>query len=187
MELDPTAVRGSSPLPSRPRAARAGPATWAFYKAADLTALFGANGAAVTTAAGSTANPFTTLSVAGIAAAGYDSTQIASGGDVIQAVGNTTAGVEGVSNAINGALSGGGIGGTLASGTGTSGLAASLTLDLGGDQGSQLISFRPGRRPLRKWRPRSIASPTATGVAATTAGDQLQFNSTDYGMPPSSP
>ena len=70
--------------------------------------------------AAGTANPFTTLDVSGIAAAGYDSTQIGTGGDVIQAVGNTTAGVEGVSNALDATLAGGGVGGVLASGTGTS-------------------------------------------------------------------
>jgi flagellin len=150
------------------------------YKAADLTALFGAGGANVTTAAGSTANPFTALDVSGIAAGGYDSTQISSGGDVIQAIGNTTAGVEGVSNALNATLAGGGVGGVLASGTGTSGLAATLTLEIGGDQGSQLFSFGIGTTAAQIASAMNQSS-DSTGVAATTAGDQLLFNSTDYG------
>jgi flagellin len=150
------------------------------YTAADLTALFGVGGANVTTAAGSTANPFTTLDVSGIAVGGYDSTQIATGGDVIQAVGNTTAGVEGVSNALNGTLAGGGVGGTLSGGTGTSGLAAALTVEVGGDQGSQLFSFGIGTTAAQIAAAMNKSS-DSTGVAATTAGDQLLFNSTDYG------
>jgi flagellin len=151
------------------------------YTAADLTALFGAAGAGVTVAAGSTANPFTAADFTGIAAGGYDSTQIGTGGDVIQAVGNTTAGVEGVSNALDGALAGGGdIGGLFSGGTGTSGLAANLTLEVGGDNGSQLLSFDTGTTALE------IASAInqisdSTGVGASTIGDQLKFNSTDYG------
>jgi flagellin len=150
------------------------------YKAADLTALFGAGGANVTVAAGSTANPFTTLDVTGIDAGGYDSTQIATGGDVIQAVGNTTAGVQGVANAVNGTLSGGGVGGVLASGTGTSGLAAALTLQVGGARGSQLISFGIGATAAQIATALNQIS-DSTGVGAATIGDQLQFKSTDYG------
>ena len=150
------------------------------YSAADLTALFGVNGANVTTAAGSTANPFTTLDVSGIAGGGYDSTQIGTGGDVIQAVGNTTAGVEGVSNALDATLAGGGIGGVLASGTGTSGLASSLTVEVGGDQGSQLLSFESGTTASQISAAINQIS-DSTGVSAKITGDQLQFNSTDYG------
>jgi flagellin len=150
------------------------------YTGADLQGLFGVNGANVTTAAGSTANPITGLDTTGIAGGGYDSTQISSGGDVIQAVGNTTAGVEGVSNALNGSLAGGGVGGTLSGGTGTSGLASALTVEVGGDQGSQLFSFGVGTTAAQIAAAMN-QSADSTGVGATTAGDQLVFNSTDYG------
>ncbi len=120
------------------------------YTASDLSTLFGVGGAGVTAAAGSTVNPFTAADFTGIAAGGYDSTQIATGGDVIQAVGNTTAGVEGVSNALDGALAGGGdVGGVFSGGTGTSGLAANLTIEVGGDKGSQLLSFDTGTTALQ--------------------------------------
>ena len=119
----------------------------------------------MTTAAGSTANPFTALDVSGIAGGGYDSTQIATGGDVIQAVGNTTAGVEGVSNALNGtSASGGNIGTVLAGGTGTSGLAAGITLEIGGDKGSQLFSFGVGTTAAQIATALNQAS-DSTGVA----------------------
>lgn len=154
------------------------------YTASDLSTLFGAGGAGVTVAAGSTANPFTSADFTGIAGVGasgyYDSTQIATGGDVIQAVGNTTAGVEGVTNALNGALAGGGVGGVLSGGTGTSGLAANLTLEIGGDKGSQLLSFDAGATAAEMASAINQIS-DSTGVAASTIGDKLQFNSTDYG------
>ena len=99
---------------------------------------------------------------------------------MIQAVGNTTAGVEGVANALNGALAGGGDGGVLSSGTGTSGLAASLTLEVGGDDGSQLLSFDAGTTAAEMSSAINQIS-DSTGVAASTIGDKLVFNSTDYG------
>ena len=90
---------------------------------------------------------------------------------MIQAVGNTTAGVEGVSNALNATTAGGGVGGTLSGGTGTSGLAAALTLEVGGDEGSQLFSFGVGTTAAQIASAMNQSS-DSTGVAATTAGDQ---------------
>jgi len=79
------------------------------------------------------------------------------------------------------ALSGGaGAGGSLSGGTGVSGLAADVTLQIGGNYGSQLVSFGKGTTTAQMVTALNQIS-DATGVQATAIGDRLLFNSTDYG------
>ncbi len=75
---------------------------------------------------------------------------------------------------------GGDAGAVLSGGTGTSGLVANVTLDIGGDQGSQLLSFDAGTTAAQIAT--AINNYTdATGVTAAATGDYLQFNSSGYG------
>jgi flagellin len=158
------------------------------YTTSDLQTLI--NGAA--------GSPFTVASTSGNIDATQISTSVpvtatASGGIAANpnaltaaTVATVTTGSNGAVNALNGTFSGGGIGaqfgvGTGATaGTGTSGLAASLTLQVVGSAGSQLLSFAAGATASQ------IASAInqisdSTGVAASTEGDDLKFNSTNYG------
>ena len=77
-------------------------------------------------------------------------------------------------------FSGGGVGTVLQNGTGTSGLAANLTIQVGGNAGGQLFTFNAGTTAAQMATAINQAS-QATGIQATTIGDQLLFNSTDYG------
>ena len=99
---------------------------------------------------------------------------------MIQAVGNTTAGVEGVSNALDATLAGGGVGGDI----------GQRHRHLGPGVKSDRRSRRRPRQPAPLLRIGNDSRPNlgcdqpisdSTGVAASITGDQLQFNSTDYG------
>jgi flagellin len=75
---------------------------------------------------------------------------------------------------------GGDAGAILSAGTGVSGLQANLTLDIGGNTGSQLVTFDAGTTAAQ------IASAInqisdATGVTAKAEADHLEFSSSDYG------
>ena len=75
---------------------------------------------------------------------------------------------------------GGDAGAVLSAGTGTSGLVANLTLDIGGAAGSQLLSFNAGTTAAEMATAINNAT-DATGVTAAATGDNLQFVSSDYG------
>jgi len=69
---------------------------------------------------------------------------------------------------------------TFAGGVSTSGLGASLALQVGGDDGSQLFTFDVGTTAAQMAT--AINQNTAaTGVQATATGGTLTFNSVDYG------
>jgi flagellin len=138
------------------------------YTAADITGLI--------TAAGS---PFTS-DVTGITT-DVDATTL-TGVDQITAVGNGTAGVDGWLNNSSAAnlASGAGVGGVFAGGTGVSGLAANLVLQVTGNAGGQLFSFNAGTTAQQIATALNQGT-DSTGVFATTEGDQLKFNSLDYG------
>ena len=72
---------------------------------------------------------------------------------------------------------------TLAGGTGTSGLAAALTLDVSGNLGSVTLTFAAGVTTTAQAMATAINNETAqTGVTATaTAGGGITFNSQQYG------
>jgi flagellin len=85
-----------------------------------------------------------------------------------------------VHNAAALALAGQGVGGVLSAGSGASGLAANLVLQVGGTAGSQLFTFNAGTTAAQIATALNQAS-EATGVQAMAIGDQLVFNSTGYG------
>ncbi len=148
------------------------------YSKADL--LFLINGATAT----SGPNPFKALVAGDISTASIDTTLV--GVLPTSAVATVVTGTDGALNAVNGALAGGGIGGQFGigggttAGTGTSGLAADLTLQIGGNSGSQILSFGKGTTAAQVASALNQIS-DSTGVSASTEGDQLVIKSTDYG------
>jgi flagellin len=78
------------------------------------------------------------------------------------------------------ALAGAGVGGVFAGGTGTSGLAADLVIQVGGNSGSQLLSFGSGTTAAQMVTALNLVS-DSTGVTASVEGDELQFKSAEYG------
>ena len=75
---------------------------------------------------------------------------------------------------------GGDAGAVLSGGTGTSGLVAGLSLEVGGNAGSQLLTFDTGTTAAQMAT--AINKVTdSTGVTASAVGDHLEFTSSDYG------
>ncbi len=101
--------------------------------------------------------------------------------NVISQSATVSGGVTGwINDASAAALAGQGVGGVLSGGTGASGLAANLVLEIGGNAGSQLFTFNAGTNATQVATAVNQAS-EATGVQAATIGDQLVFNSSNYG------
>jgi flagellin len=139
------------------------------YVTSDLTALVAAVGGG---------NVFTGVT----AGASFDAnTDLSPAQPMIGNVG-AAAGTDGtlVDDRVSNLAGGVGAGGSLSGGTGTSGLAAALTLQVGGNAGGQLFSFIAGTTATQIATALNQAS-DGTGVQATTIGDRLIFNSTDYG------